>query len=424
MKPMSIMWNLVGLGIPIVFALVAIPLLVDRLGVERFGMLALAWALLGYSSVFDLGIGRATTQYLSEIRGLGMLGVADQVLRTAVKTTVQISLFGMCGLLAVAVLGIHKGIEASPEVIGEVGISVYLMCLILPLQAVSSTYRGVSEAFEKFRAISVVRAVQGAANFAGPVAVSLITVKLQWIVMTLFVSRLIGVGMYRFLGWRAIRSAARDTTNVAADTCAIRRRLLHFGGWATVSGVVSPVMVQADRFFIAGILSAAAVTAYALPFEIVSQSLIVVGAVTTVAFPALSRLATERPSEMGATVSRWAVRTGIAMVILASGIAASLPIMLPLWLGREVSTESILAGQVLCAGVAANSVGSMYYAGLHALGKSAITARIHLMEVPVYLAALVLLLQTYGIVGAAMAWSGRMILDALLLRRHYRNLDV
>ena len=40
-------------------ALATIPALVRRLGTDRFGILTIGWAVLGYFSLFDLGLGRA-----------------------------------------------------------------------------------------------------------------------------------------------------------------------------------------------------------------------------------------------------------------------------------------------------------------------------------------------------------------------------
>lgn len=59
-------WNLVGNGVPMVVAVFCIPILVSALGKDRFGVLALAWTVLGYASLFDLGLGRAVTQLVSK----------------------------------------------------------------------------------------------------------------------------------------------------------------------------------------------------------------------------------------------------------------------------------------------------------------------------------------------------------------------
>ena len=49
-------------------ALVAIPILVDGLGTARFGILTLAWMVVGYFSLFDLGLGRALTKLTAKVR--------------------------------------------------------------------------------------------------------------------------------------------------------------------------------------------------------------------------------------------------------------------------------------------------------------------------------------------------------------------
>src|SRR6266567_2771444 len=64
-------WNLLGNGTPMLVAVACIPILIRGLGTERFGILTLAWALIGYASLFDLGLGRALTQLVAKKLGAG-----------------------------------------------------------------------------------------------------------------------------------------------------------------------------------------------------------------------------------------------------------------------------------------------------------------------------------------------------------------
>src|SRR5712664_4951417 len=64
-------WNLIGSGAPMIVAVVCIPILIRGLGTDRFGVLTLAWALIGYASLFDLGLGRALTQLVAKKLGAG-----------------------------------------------------------------------------------------------------------------------------------------------------------------------------------------------------------------------------------------------------------------------------------------------------------------------------------------------------------------
>ncbi len=50
----NVFWNLLGTGTLLLVALVAIPILIQGLGATRFGVLTLAWIVVGYFSLFDL----------------------------------------------------------------------------------------------------------------------------------------------------------------------------------------------------------------------------------------------------------------------------------------------------------------------------------------------------------------------------------
>ena len=56
---LNVSWNLVGTVLPRLVAVVAIPPLIRELGAAKFGVLTLAWMVIGYFSPFDLGNGHA-----------------------------------------------------------------------------------------------------------------------------------------------------------------------------------------------------------------------------------------------------------------------------------------------------------------------------------------------------------------------------
>jgi len=52
-------------------AILATPVLIRGLGTERFGILTLIWVMIGYLSLFDLGIGSALTKLVADKLGEG-----------------------------------------------------------------------------------------------------------------------------------------------------------------------------------------------------------------------------------------------------------------------------------------------------------------------------------------------------------------
>jgi O-antigen/teichoic acid export membrane protein len=414
MRLSHIGWNLAGLSLPLAVAAVTVPNLVSKLGNERFGLLALAWGLIGYAGALDLGVGRALTQMVARLRGEGNWSAIPDSLATAERITLIAGLVGCVLIMVASLFNAGALVGAKTTSPGEIRGAMLLLAIALPAQAMSATYRGLNEAYLNFKGISLLRVVLGVVNFGGPYLVAIYTTQLPWLVATLVVSRLMALFIYKWLALACFdREPVIERNGTYSST--IARSLFTFGGWVTVSSVVSPILMQADRFMIASVLSAAAVTIYVLPYEVVVQSLILVGAVSSVIFPNLSWLMREKPGEWEAYFHRWLLIVTALMLFACVILALILPILLPLWIRKNLSPQSIFVGQILCIGVFANSIGSMFYALIHAKGRADLTAKLHMTELPIFVGALFLLLGKFGIIGAAWAWVGRMVLDAAAL---------
>jgi O-antigen/teichoic acid export membrane protein len=422
MRLSHIGWNLAGLSLPLAVAALTVPHLIDKLGHERFGFVALAWGLIGYAGALDLGLGRALTQMVARMQGDGEFASIPNVLATAGRITLMTGLVGGTLIALGALTAGPNWIKSESASVNEIQISILLLAIALPAQAMSATYRGLNEAFLNFKGISLLRAALGVVNFAGPYVVSLMTIQLPWIIATLVISRVLALFAYRRLAIICLREAL-EIRGKAAYSPDIARALFSFGGWVTVSSVISPILVQADRFMIAFAISIAAVSIYVLPYEIVVQSLILVGAISSVIFPGLSKLIREEPDGWQAYFRKWLVRVAVLMAFSCVGLVLLLPIILPLWIKDNFDQQSVFVGQVLCLGVFANSLGSMFYAVLHAQGRADLTAKIHLFELPIFLAALFWATTSIGVAGAAWAWTGRMIFDLFALAWQVRRLS-
>src|SRR6266852_1839290 len=96
------------------------------------------------------------------------------------------------------------------------------------------------------------------------------------------------------------------------------------------------------------------------------------------------------------------------MVLLAVVLAKD---GLMLWLGAEFAQRSVRVLQWLAVGVFINSLGQVPFAMVQGVGRPDLTAKLHLIEVPAYLAVLWWLTKTHGIEGAAIAWTARAAAD-------------
>ena len=145
MRMSHVGWNLAGLSLPLLVAAVTVPQLIGRLGHERFGLLALAWSLIGYAGVLDLGIGRALTQMVSRLRGEGNLSAIPNALVTAGRITLIAGLAGGGLIVLAALCGADTWIHAATTPRKEITNAILLLAIALPVQAMSATYRGLNE---------------------------------------------------------------------------------------------------------------------------------------------------------------------------------------------------------------------------------------------------------------------------------------
>lgn len=412
MRVSHIAWNLAGLSVPLLVAAITIPSLLETLGKEKFGLLALAWGLIGYAGALDLGLGRALTQIVASLRGEQRLDDIPDTLATASRITFVTGMIAGIFIALFAIMGGAGIIQTESTSDSEIKFAILLLAVALPAQAMSATYKGLNEAFMSFKGVSILRATLGVINFAGPYAVSFFTINLPWLVSTLVLSRLLSLIFYKYLASQCLRNEF-ETQKSARYSAIIAKKLFSFGGWVTVSSVIGPIMVQADRFFIAYTISAAAVSTYVLPYEIVVQILVIVGAISTVMFPGLSQLIQERPDAWQPYFRKWLFRVAALMACTCIALAFLLPMILSVWIGPSLDNISIQIGQILCLGVFANSIASMYYSLIHAHGRADLTAKIHFIELPIYIVSLYIFSDYYGLLGIAVAWTARVIFDAL-----------
>jgi O-antigen/teichoic acid export membrane protein len=95
-------WNLLGESIPVLAAVVAIPILVHRLGADRFGVLTLSWIIAGYFGLFDFGLGRALTKAMAQEIGLGRDAKAGEFFWTALAMMLVLGAMAAVALAMIA----------------------------------------------------------------------------------------------------------------------------------------------------------------------------------------------------------------------------------------------------------------------------------------------------------------------------------
>jgi len=191
--------------------------------------------------------------------------------------------------------------------------------------------------------------------------------------------------------------------------------LIRFGGWMTVTNIVSPLMVYLDRFFIGALISVAAVAYYATPHEVVTKLLLISGSVMGVLFPAFSTSFVQDNSRTKLLFGRGVKLIFLILFPITLFIVTMAHDGLGFWLGDEFAQNSTKVLQWITVGVFIHSLGQVPYALIQGVGRPDLTAKLHLIELPFYFLCLWWIIGSNGIVGAAVAWVLRIAVDTLFM---------
>ena len=404
--------NLAGQAIPLIVAALAIPFIIRGLGTARFGILSLIATVVGYAGVFDLGLGRATTKRVAEALGRGDHALIPAIAWTAIAGQLLMGAIGGLVLVGIAPFLAARLLNVPSELVPEATASFRILALEVPAILVLSSLRGVLEASQRFDLVNLVKAPLAASNFLVPLIGVLLGWKLPAIVVSLVAVTFLGTyAYYRACGivFDRFRAGIRFHRTEF-------RELLGFGSWVAISGVLGPVLVYADRVLLGAVISIAAVGLYAAPYEMITRTWIVASSLVATLFPAFATLGVGgEPRELRNMVSRSMTFLLVVVGPIAMVVIALAPQLLAAWLGPEYARESATALRILAAGVLLNSFALVPYALIQALNRPDITAKLHLLQLPLHLFVAWILIHTWAIPGAALAWSARVALEAIVL---------
>ena len=136
------LWSLAGAAIPLVAAVIFIPSLLEQLGNEAFGVLTLIWALIGYFSLFDLGVGRALTYELGKLRVSGSRDDLSITLKAGLKITLAAGLLGALLMFILAPYLAKEWLKISPGLQHDAMLSFQIAAAGVIPTTITSGFRG------------------------------------------------------------------------------------------------------------------------------------------------------------------------------------------------------------------------------------------------------------------------------------------
>ena len=401
------MYNLAGSLTPLVLALVTIPLYLSAIGTERYGALAIAWLILGYFGLFDLGLGRATAQRIATLHESSADHRA-RVFWTAAGVNIGLGIVGAALLYAGANYFFTYQFEAPPELISEALEAVPFLALAVPVATLTGVAMGALQGREHFLDVNA-STVAGTSLFQLlPLAVAYLSgPELKWLVLAAVIARLLGLLIF----YTRVQKRLLKKTRPEFDRSEWKA-LLKFGGWVSVTTLIGPLIIIADRFLIGAAIGATAVAVYSVAFDVARRLSIIPNALGQAIFPRIAKASDEKRRDL---MLQSLGSLDIIMTVPVIGAIFLIGPFLELWVGQEVGAAATIICQILLVAYWANAFAIVPFVRLQAQGRPDIVTKVIVAQAPFHLAALYFALLHYGVVGAAIVVAARSIIEVFVL---------
>lgn len=406
----SMLINLFTKMLPIAVGILITPVLMSVLGNERFGVIQIYWTIVGFSTVFDFGLGRALTQLVAKSIAKQEHEQLGSTVWTIITLMVVLSVAFMLTLLAGTETIVHY-INVSPEYFQEACRAFRWLVMSLPLLIVFIALTGILEAFQRFWDTNLQRYPILFFNFIAPVLLLKWYPHLDWMMMMVVVGRIIALA----IAFNSVSKCFPHFWQKMTWDSTYLKGLFQFGSWTTVSNLVRPFMLYQDRLFLANWLSPAITVFYTTPYDMLTKQSLLAESVLNVLFPAFGTTFVQNPQKARGMYLKALLMMAGGFGALAVLVALLAKPLLSVWLSPEFAEKSYVLTMILAFVHGLACVGLVPLSMVQASGRSDITAKVLLCQFPFYLAALWYGVHQFGLIAAPSILLLRLMVDITLM---------
>jgi O-antigen/teichoic acid export membrane protein len=406
----NVTWNIAGQLLPLSVAILIVPKLISALGIDKYGFLTMAWALIGYAGFFDFGMSRAMTRVVAHHVAEHNDAEAKRVASVATSFMLALAIFSSFLIFTTAKLLIKNWLNIPESLESESVNAMRLLALSIPFVMSTAAYRGIMEAYHEFKPLNIISICMGSLTYIAPLIAIFFSPRLESVVGSVVITR-IASNLWHIL---ACKRACKYRYKPTIPDYKTITQLFNLGGWISISNIASPFMTTMDRFVLAGMVSVDLLAYYTTPYDVINKLLFLPYALMGVMFPLMSGQINNksRANAIYATTIRMLYVTMFPIVFFIVIFSRQ---GLSLWLGEQFANNGTLVLQILALGIFLNTLAQAPATAIQSIGNPKWMAIMHIIELPLYLGALWFLTKIWGITGTAIAWSGRMLVDCVIL---------
>ncbi|MBK8809922.1 MAG: flippase [Acidobacteria bacterium] len=403
-------WTLIGQILPLLTSLVSTPIVIRFLGSEAYGVLVVIGLIPAYFSFADFGMGVASTKFGSEAYGKGNRAGEAAIVWTASAVALTSSLFVAVPIFLFSdwIVSVWFNIPEQYCRISSLGVKITSVSFVFAI--LSGVVNTPLLARLRMDLNTLVTALPRVfMGIATPIVLYLggFVLEAVWIAFLAAVLALVGT---LFSSFRLLPEILRPRLNRE-----MIGPMLRFGGGWLIAMIASIQLINLEKFFLPRYVSVQALAHYSIAFTFANMTTMFSWALTQSLIPAFSVMTGQKKKREFDALFERGIR--LNLILLPPTVMFLFVVAKPfftIWAGPEFGQESSLPFYVLLVGLFFNILSLVAYSTLTATGRSDLLAKLYWCELIVYAFVVIWLVRSLGIVGAALAWSLRVTIDAFI----------
>ena len=384
-------------------SLAFIPLYIQYLGIESYGLIGFFTTLQAWLLLLDLGLSPALNREMARFSAGAVCGDA---IRALLRSTEVIYVASGCLIaLFVAVLSpLIAGYWLRPEALSPATVAhaVGLMGLVVSLQWMANLYRGALLGLQHQVWLSAAGAVAVTVRSGG--AVLVLAFIDPTITAFLYFQCVASAAESLVMGWYLRRKLPRQAS--PRFSLGALRTIAGFAAGLSIAMLLATLLTQLDKLLLARLLPLGQFGYFALAVTVSSSLSVLITPLSNVAFPRLSEMVAARDdTALSQQYHRFAQLLSIGLLPPALVLCLFSERVVFLWTGDIVTTQAVAPLlSIWVVGTALNGLMHLPHAAQLAHGWPRLSAILNTVAVLLMVPALLIFVPRYGAVAAAWIW--------------------
>lgn len=401
-------WSFIGGAIPAFAAIVSIPYILSVIGLQLFAITSLILSITIFFFVYDLGMSKTMTFLISK-SDTDKHGTDGDLIGSSLIGTLLLSVLITVILYSLVPYFVEHWINLGKGVRKEATLAFEISVLSITPGLVSNTLKGILEGRSKFKEANICKVFSGSSIFLAPIIViafiseSLVDISIaivisRWLALILYFIYTISVSQFLLLRIK------RQPLN----------SIWRYGMWAAISGFISTTFVYGDRFVVAGYLSPQDLAIYIASQDILIRYLLIPWSMAVVLLPMLSSDTQDKSKVVDLYRSQQKricqMSLGLLLLVLIIGLSLVRTVGVPF---LPESAQYVVIIQIIGIFFCARSQLPLVY--LFGRGMPRLIAKVFLGELMIYILVANIVFSYFGVIGACIVWTGRLVVEYYLL---------